>query len=108
MTEQLNGTDDFECTYACVIERQSQREKRERVCGGEEGDVIFLVSSASKVLFPFNTFSYWSISPFLWSVFVQYLSILCFLLPHLRKFYFGHHIALSLPANGTNVYKSEG
>ena len=72
MTEQLNGTDDFECTYACVIERQSQREKRERVCGGEEGDVIFLVSSASKVLFPFNTFNYWSISPFLWSVFVLY------------------------------------
>ena len=32
MTEQLNGTDDFECMCACVIDRQSLRERRERVC----------------------------------------------------------------------------
>ena len=71
MTEQLNGTDDFECMCACVIDRVSEREERESVWG-KKGDVIFLVSSASKVLFLFNTFSYWSISPFLWFVFVLY------------------------------------
>ena len=42
MTEQLNGTDDFECMCACVIDRQSLRERRERVCVGEERGCNFL------------------------------------------------------------------
>ena len=45
-------------------EKEREREKRE--------NVVFLVPSASKVLFLFNTFSYWSISPFLQSVLVLY------------------------------------
>ena len=53
---------------------ETETEERESVGGGgaEEGNVIFLVSSAPKVLFLFDTFSYGSISPFLQSVLVLY------------------------------------